>query len=207
MQTITIGDETVKQETLVPLDEQDNPVTLYGGTVTIYDDGSADVEATCAKWIEDGSREPAIMFTGEDDSGYITIDGIIYNYALFGVLPATVRNKEYNVNTTPPLLICNQCVKKSAGSTSKGPSILWYASPNTYGEGVILPKDLIGSTKSSVAAYLSDHPLEFVYELATPQTYHFTNLEELKVWLGENNFWCDISDDISVKYWNRGFGN
>lgn len=38
----------------------------------------------------------------------------------------------------------------------------------------------------------------------SPNVYHFSNLEQLKVWLGENNFWCDISDDITVKYWNRG---
>ena len=183
----------------LPINWQSEAGIIYGGTVTLNEDGSADLVADCAKWIEDGSREPAIMYTGKDDSGYITIDGIIYNYALFGVLPATVRNKAYNANTTPPVLICNQCVKKSAGSSARGPSILWYASPSTYGEGVVLPKDLIGSTKSSVAAYLSDHPLEFVYELATPQTYHFSNIGQLYAFTGTNNVWVDTGD-VTVTY-------
>lgn len=101
-----------------------DPVTVYGGTITINPDGSADVVSTMG------------------------------NIA------------SYDSETLPGA---------------------WISSMDVYAEG----------TTPTTGA-------QVVYELATPQTYHFSNLEQLKTFLGDNNFWSDISDDITVKYWNRG---
>lgn len=185
MQTITIGDETVKQETLVPLDEQDNPVTLYGGTVTIYDDGSADV----------------VSEIGVDDIGEIIVSKGVrdagHPYGFFQM--RTTKNKVDQSKVM--FLLCSH-----------------YKTINTkWSQDKEVMSNPVGNMIYLIDSTYFDLPLQEVkdaltgqkiaYLLLEPQTYHFTNLEELKVWLGENNFWCDISDDISVKYWNRGFGN
>ena len=183
MQTVTIGDETVKQETLVPLDGQSNPVTLYGGTVTIYDDGSADVVETSVTSKIDSNT----TLRGDLTSFYFT---------------PTPTMRAYRDNTVAR---CSH-FKRAATSQDKGIIFGLSGTSNIY---IYKIANIIPSltTMAEVKQWLINNNVQFYYQLATPTTYHFTNLEELKVWLGENNFWCDISDDISVKYWNRGFGN
>lgn len=185
MQTITIGGETVKQEILVPLDEQDNPVTLYGGTVTIYDDGSADVVSEIG--VDDIGE---ILYSkGERDASH--------PYGFFRM--RTTKNKvDYNITR---FLLCshyktintNWSQDKEVFSNPTG-NIIYFVDSTYFDLPLQEAKDALTGRK-------------IAYLLLEPQTYHFSNLEELKVWLGENHFWCDISDDISVKYWNRGFGN
>ena len=56
----------------------------------------------------------------------------------------------------------------------------------------------------------SGKPFQIVYELNDPVTIPLTAEQVsgiLTTLYGTNNFWSDISDDITVKYWNRGFGN
>ena len=175
MQTVTIGDETVKQETLVPLDGQDNPVTLYGGTVTIYDDGSADVVS------RRGSAVASSFSTISRWSGTPYVE-----FSLPGA-SSTSGNVRSDF----------QCSMFKPGGRAAGNT--FRISTKCY---LFISSETTLEDMNAVASQI-----QAVYPLATPVTYHFTNLEELKVWLGENNFWCDISDDISVKYWNRGFGN
>lgn len=182
MQTVTIGDETVKQETLVPLDDQENPVTLYGGTVTIYDDGSADVQNTheivdlgALNWTYDGTQ---LRFSA-------IVSGI-YQPTVIADRVKDCYCEIYKPSESVDLL----------NLTDKSWAIAY---------GYVYIKDTAYTDATTFKQALNGHM--FSYKLATPVTYHFSNLEELKVWLGENNFWCDISDDISVKYWNRGFGN
>lgn len=184
MQTITIGDETVKQETLVPLDEQDNPVTLYGGTVTIYDDGSVDVVSEWAT-IDLGNLNWALQsgtighFKANNFSGHKLTSRINALCSIY---------KSVNANSTSDNLVPDMCIKTN----------------NVYRNIVAIADSRFNDAESFKAALSG---IALFYEAETPITYHFSNLEELKVWLGENNFWCDISDDITVKYWNRGFGN
>ena len=70
------------------------------------------------------------------------------------------------------------------------------------------------NSKSATLNYINEQadlgtPINIIVPLsaANRRTYHFDNVGQLKTFLGDNNFWCDISDDITIKYWNRGFGN
>ena len=169
--------------------------TLYGGTVTINPDGSADVVATFYKWIENGSRKAGVWTRGGETD--------LYNRCLFGALPAGIRNY-FNNNGRHKYYASNRKVLSHAGASGwqNTLAVSPYAAPGLYSFSYSIPKSL--NTADDVAAYFAENPTEVVYQLSQPITYHFDNVGQLKVWLGENNFWCDISDDITVKYWNRG---
>ena len=48
-------------------------------------------------------------------------------------------------------------------------------------------------------AYISDHPLQAVWKLATPQTYQLTPTEVITTLLGQNNIWTDCGPS-TVEY-------
>lgn len=45
--------------------------------------------------------------------------------------------------------------------------------------------------------------VELVYELQTPQTYHFSSISELQSFLGTNNVWSDLNGPITVEYYKK----
>lgn len=47
--------------------------------------------------------------------------------------------------------------------------------------------------------YLSENPLQIVYELATPITYYLNPIK-IKTILGQNNFWADTGNIAEIKY-------
>ena len=61
-----------------------------------------------------------------------------------------------------------------------------------------LNKDLNISTNEILSAYLAEHPLEMVYELATPNTYHLAPTQ-LQTFRGYNNVWSN-ADYVEVEY-------
>lgn len=156
-----------------------DPMTLYGGTITINPDGSADV---VSKWR---------LF----DLGNITwrVDGNRSTH-YYATVSTIVKNNNNIIAT---------CYKS--------------VNPQGIGAWRMDKRDLIIGERSSTEVAIIDTNYnnnaqglktslngQYAIILTPPTTYHFSNLEQLKVWLGENNFWCDISDDITVKYWNRG---
>lgn len=52
---------------------------------------------------------------------------------------------------------------------------------------------------SKFTQYLSEHPLEFSYKIATPIEYDLTP-QHLQTFLDYNNFWSDTNDDTEVEY-------
>jgi len=164
-----------------------DPLTVYGGTVTLNEDGSADLVKEFAKWVEDGSRQPSIVPWG-------TFQNV--TWVLFGPLPAALSQKgssaQYisnnrkfiNINKRQDELNCFACYSASNFSFA-------YSVPNTV------------TNKEEAAAYFQENPTEIVYPLATPQTYHFDNIGQLKTFLGTNNIWHNMNGDITVEYWNK----
>ena len=148
---------------------------IYGGTVTINPDGSADVVV---------------------DKGLFTATSA--NSTLRETSIRTVVNGVWYGSDN----LSNKCKFISAAEHNAGkPGFIQPGSTQTIGYWRLLPASEV--TTEILNSWL-DGSVQFCLKLTTPQTYHFSNLEQLKVWLGENNFWCDISDDITVKYWNRG---
>jgi len=61
----------------------------------------------------------------------------------------------------------------------------------------------ITSSQTSVdllREWLGSNPLQIVYKLATPQTYHFDSVGQLFTFFGENNVWCDTGDITELVY-------
>ena len=161
---------------------------IYGGTVTINPDGSADVAA------DNGQR----TFNGLE--GW-TIEAASGAYDFIFKIGISAMKSGENIGG-----LTNYIKRRETNAEGKiGGNFCYQLGWNDRQLYILNASQLSDvSDLSSWKVYLAEHPVQLVYPLATPQTYHFSNLEQLKVWLGENNFWCDISDDITVKYWNRG---
>lgn len=163
--------------------------TLYGGTVTINPDGSADVVSD-------------LMLYNLGDLTYSQYATTNHCWTL--QVPGVKLNAtDYEKN----LLSCDiykVLTTRSVLNDGEDKAIWMYAST---GNARLIIRDENYIINGSYDVNALKASLDGVYACfirQTPQTYHFSNLEQLKVWLGENNFWCDISDDITVKYLNRG---
>ena len=161
-----------------------DPITVYGGTVTLNEDGSADlVRKYGLKTISASDN-----IGGNAPNGYMSMSSA----------GMSSGHHYWNVNAK-----CN-IMKKIDGNYPGQPGIRIGAGDKTVYFYRMNEIDATLTTTAAIKAWLIENGCCFTFPLATPTTYHFSNLEQLRVWLGENNFWCDISDDITVKYWNRG---
>lgn len=72
-------------------------------------------------------------------------------------------------------------------------------SVNPTGTVVLRDSTFADQSGTDLQTWLANNNVQFVYELATPQTYQLTpaQLEQL---LGQNNVFCS-ADDVAVKYW------
>ena len=168
------------------------PGTVYGGTVMLNEDGSADLVVTQAKWVEDGHREPniAVWSRGSDSQDY--------NRTLFGRLPSGMEQETKN-GSAFDLFICNNRRMAGVSANLDYPSFGAYTVPG-YSFSYTIPKGI--ETKAEIAAYFADNPSEICYNLLTPKTYHFGNIGQLQSFLGTNNIWHNMNGDITVEYYN-----
>ena len=58
------------------------------------------------------------------------------------------------------------------------------------------------NSKTALSNYLSQHPLEFVYELAEPVTYTLTG-KTFTALKGYNNIWTNAGGNVEVTYWTH----
>lgn len=163
-------------------DSSGNPLTLYGGTVTINGDGSADVVVTHQLYTVTNSTN-----VGGNSSGTLWING----------LPM-----KSGYNDSDSKAVCNLFQKVNGNYTGR-PGIRLGAGNATVYFYRMLEIDSSLTTVAAGKTWLVNNGCQFTYPLATPTTYHFSDLTQLKSWLGQNNMWCDISDDLTVKYWSH----
>ena len=160
-----------------------DPITVYGGTVTLNEDGSVDLVKT---W---GRVDAANMTFARFSSNYEDRDNNIYGPVLN--IGAVFKN---TVNPTNAPAYSN-VAKAGSGKTGKifaisGQLFLSIYSPTTL------------STGSEVLAYLSSIGFYVVGMLLTPQTYHFDNIGQLQSFLGANNIWHNMNGSITAEYYN-----
>lgn len=168
-----------------------DPLTVYGGTVTINPDGSADVVS-----------EYGIKTISQFKDYTVRADDPSAGWNLFQLYLESDEISESKGNSNGdsiPLLWATKFNRVSMNYRIQNPGYNMIKS-NVY-VYFNAPADLYPDKNAFLTAF-GDVPV--VYPLANTQAYHFNNVGQLKVWLGKNNFWCDISDDITVKYWNRG---
>ena len=175
-------------------------MTVYGGTVTLNEDGSADLVSDMWIYTIDGGVVRASNDSyNSDTSTYVRKNnfGIRYKKSI-----STVIDK----NISDSLIYA----KSNYGATAASNS--WGNAYNSYTDiGIRLDNSLCGILATDtyaervvkVNAYLADHPITVGGELETPITYHFDNIGQLNSFSGQNNIWHNMNGDITVEYWNK----
>lgn len=177
--------------TTLPINWQTEAGTVYGGTLTLNEDGSADLVAD----------QEYKRYTGENSEGWRYSSRTHQNNAVFysnvQVRGAkyTERNYNYikNCNMLPIITYDELNNQDIAGITITGGS--------TGFPSIGIPKSVLSTVDVvGLTSYLSANPLDIIYELATPITYHFDNVGQLTAFLGTNNIWTDTNGTNTATY-------
>lgn len=168
--------------TTYPITIPSTPGTVYGGSLTVAEDGTGTLVVDRAMVTLTGASGETWSDRGSTYGGY----------------RLTLSNA--NINGIPSeQLVCNSFVghtTRGAMSTWKPGKILTYASAsdNTM---VYFTTDI--QTKSDWLSWLASNPIQLVYPLAQPQTYTLT-ASQITTLLGQNNVWHDANGEIEVGY-------
>ena len=174
---------------------------LYGGTVTINEDGSVDVvsDYIVAKASEMGGARKISFPT--DTVARIEINSY-NNFAL-----ASTSNKTSKCSI---LKQGNNYLNSSANSYYFYYDLV--PSGYTNAESRILalffdrtPEIEALTTPAEMSAYLDSIGFQIAYQVGNfrPTTYHFSSISELQSFIGANNIWSDLNGPITVEYYNN----
>ena len=159
---------------------------LYGGTVTINEDGSVDVVSKVVK-----KRVTS-------DIGTIHFNSDRVRYTIADMLPIgsniAISNDNYSCNMFP----------KVTGTTP--PGIVFTENSNSTIAYILFRKtDSFGITNTLEAwnTFITENDVIVTYMLVTPQTYHFSSISELQSFLGINNVWSDLNGAITIEYYKK----
>ena len=164
--------------TSILIDWTSDAGTVYGGYLDLV---NGELVATHQKLICDGT----INFNSDQDP----------NTGLTRVLYPIV-----NLGGASPALKEQLCPFNYLKSISDS-TMAWSGYISSVGNLVCRVPTNVVSTKSEWSTYLSEHPLELIYELATP--IHYTLTQQLKSLKGTNNIWSDANGQVEVKYWKH----
>jgi len=173
--------------TTIPINWQSEAGIIYGGTVTLNEDGSADVNGNRILITLDGSSD-------EDWSSGS------WGASAKWLAPSNLYNKIVNPTSTwqPYDAIANY-LRPIAQSANWDTNDNYFAHTGQY---IYMKCSTIGAL-NNWRNYLSENPLTILFKLKNPETYHFPNIGKLKAFLGTNNIWSDIGD-ITVKIAEKG---
>lgn len=159
-----------------------DPMTAYGGTLTLNEDGSVDLIVNKLKRTYIGSSSEQWSKYGSGSASAFAM-----------------RHPLSNFTNTDGAIIADYLV-----------TINRNASWGNYDNWVswAYPNELITGIKSitTVAAwktYLAENPLTIVYNLKSSLSYHLDNVGQLQSFLGTNNVWHDMNGSITAEYWNK----
>ena len=176
----------------LPINWQDEAGTIYSGSITLNEDRSVDVVADM------GYGQVTSQYLSGLGTGYIG-----YNEgtsALGGAPCVSVRN----------LFLSNGAAERKSGGIkaycNAFPILFNSTSFSTSQNRCLFQVD--GVTINSVATFISavqtleqnGSGLFVAYELATPQTYHLTDIGQLYTYFGTNNVWIDTGSITECDY-------
>lgn len=169
----------------IPVSWESEAGTVYGGTLTINEDGSADLERDSALNTSRGTYSTWESF-GSGSSKY-------YRYKL---------SSETNYITNRSSAICTHFARTtiSASTTDIGFQIQLVTSGTSAQKGTWIafrPDLSVYDTLTKFKNYVEEQyengtPVQyFVYYTDVRATYHFDNIGQLHMYLGENNIWVE----------------
>lgn len=180
---------------------QSSAGTVYGGTVTLNEDGSADLVSDMWIYTVDGGVVRASIDSyNTDTSTYVRKNNFGIRYK------KSTSSAIIDKNISDSLIYA----KNNYGANSVSNS--WANAYNSYTDiGIRLDNSLCGILATDtyaervvkVNAYLADHPITVGGELETPQSYHFPNIGQLQSFLGTNNLWHDMNGSITAEYYKK----
>lgn len=172
--------------------------TVYGGTLTINEDGSADLERDSALNVSRGTYSTWESF-GSGTSKY-------YRYKL---------SSDTNYITNRSSAICTHFARTtiSASTTDIGFQIQLVTSGTSAQKGTWIafrPDLSVYDTLTKFKNYVEEQyengtPVQyFVYYTDVRATYHFDNVGALHAVLGENHIWTYLNGSPTVTFWKHG---
>lgn len=171
------------QESTKTIDWQSQAGTVYGGTVTLNEDGSADLVVSWAY----------------QDMG--SVDWKLGSAGHFYTTNAAIPYKKSG--TTVGNIICS-CFKNDGGRNTAP----WYGDDGTfrYYAGSASTREIYVNDQrySAVADFKTGVTGEQIaYEINSPNTYHFSNIGALNSFVGSNSIWHDMNGSITVEYYKN----
>lgn len=151
--------------------------TIYGGTVTLNENGSVDVVSEWAK-----------TTVGNLSWSY-------YNTTMYTQL----RNKKMDIENQKSNILCSD-YNTVIPSSGTGTATQWIDNTirGSYTAKYIYIKDTRYTSSGKFKSERGD--VEIVYMLDTPVTYHFDNIGQLYTFLGTNNVWIDTGAITECDY-------
>ena len=171
-----------------------DPLTVYGGTVTLNEDGSADLVSEWRKitYLADGTNWSVVGYGGSGESRWFNMYIRATEHPCSAITPT---NGDDNG-------LFNLGVWRYGAISGRYRA---YAYTESEFRCVLTGIDRDVSTKEQMIAFLSTLPAEpeIVYRIKNPIRYHFDNIGQLNSFLGTNNVWHDMNGGITVEYWNK----
>ena len=168
----------------LPINWQSEAGTIYGGTVTLNEDGSADVVSTHLFVTLDGSSDEDVTAGS---------DGAQARWYPPSAIRSIIRYPSI-ASTTNSFANYLKVVSQSASWIDN----MFSMASNNY---VYMRCDTIGAL-ANWRTYLAEHPLQFWFELKQTAYafYHFDNIGQLYTYLGTNNVWIDTGSITECNY-------
>ena len=174
-------------------------LTVYGGTVTLNEDGSADLVVT---WFYGVPNFDNCNKAVSEESGFLTT----WNY--FG---------DHSLSNIPQPYGANVASQYSNALSDKVKFYMSYATADSDGVDVVyhfwgnwmsygVKKELLSSQDlSGLTSYLKTLNAVMCYPIdeSDYQTYHFSNIGELQSFVGQNAIWHDMNGSITVEYYKN----
>ena len=165
-----------------------DPMTIYGGTLTLNEDGSADLVQTYSQvygrnytWKKDRSGNAYYFYSDNTSWPSNANDRVTLLSDTYNGIP-NIGYVDFK-NNAPNFSCC-------------------FGSTTGYAYTYFMVKDLRYTTAADFANAVAD--VKFVAIRRTPVTYHFDNVGQLKAFLGTNNIWSDLNGDPTVTFWKHG---
>lgn len=170
--------------------------TVYGGMLTVNPDRTGDITVAKVKRLLNGDLSYSnFLERTKTCRMYLSVQ------SMKGYFGSDVNILADSLTVYRPDYVFNNDVEGLSQNNNANQAGIWIC---------ISKERLSAYSYAGMTEYVSTHPCEIIFELANYQTIPLTAAEVsgiLSTFYGTNNFWSDVSDDITVNHWNRGFGN